>query len=153
MISVFWKKTRGEDASGSGGAWISRIIMLLDGKVWRRSAVASPIPEEPPVMSVVLAVGDVREEREMLNASVAILNCIVGRRRKTWWNVVSWFVIYRLTVMREQSQGCKPRTMLVRGIWTGACNPTTLTLFGSALQTRLPTRLRFYHSFYHMSWW
>jgi len=74
VISVFWKRTRVEEASGSGGAWISRMMRLLEGREWSRRAVASPIPEEPPVIRVQDVVGEVREERGMLNDSFAILN-------------------------------------------------------------------------------
>jgi len=75
VISVFWNKTRDEEASGSGGAWISRMMILLEGREWSRRAVASPIPEDPPVIKIVVDVGPLREAREMLNDSVAILNC------------------------------------------------------------------------------
>lgn len=73
MTSVFWNITRGEERRGSGGGCRSRMMMLLEGREWRRRAVASPMPDDPPVIKVVLRVGDVREERAMVNDSVAIL--------------------------------------------------------------------------------
>lgn len=49
-------------------------MMLFEGESEkRRCAVARPIPEEPPVMRVVEECGPVRQEGEIVNASVGIM--------------------------------------------------------------------------------
>jgi hypothetical protein len=57
-----------------GGGWRSRRARLLVGESWeRRVAVARPMPEEPPVMRMVLLWREVRVEGSIVKVVILMV--------------------------------------------------------------------------------
>lgn len=72
----------GECGKEVGGGCRSRRMRLWDGwSVERRVAVERPMPEEEPVIRIVL--GDV--EREVREEGVGVKRDILGRVGRWWW--------------------------------------------------------------------
>ena len=82
MLQVWTSRCSGECVKEAGGAWrSSRMRLCVAFRVERRVAVARPMPEEPPVMRIVLGV-DVRDVRaEMEGWKRAMVVVVIGRRR------------------------------------------------------------------------
>jgi hypothetical protein len=63
-----------ENEGGGGGGWRSRRARLLVGESWeRRVAVARPMPEEPPVMRMVLLWREVRVEESIVKVVILMV--------------------------------------------------------------------------------
>jgi hypothetical protein len=74
MLQVWTRILEGECLKVGGGGWRSKRMRLWDGlRVERRVAVERPMPDEPPVMSMVLGV----EERVWRDSMVGVKSDIV----------------------------------------------------------------------------
>jgi hypothetical protein len=75
MLQVWTSRLEGEWVKEAGGGWRSTRMRLWDGfRVERRVAVERPMPDEPPVMRMVLEV----EERTLRDSMVGVKRDIVG---------------------------------------------------------------------------